>query len=92
MKHTQKGVEECCHLAQRGFIGRLSVSGLDQPDGVRMGLMLAAPAGNDIMYDDKLVEQGRNLGFSPTYSYPAIIIRATQKNMMSGPVTSVAVG
>ncbi len=29
-------------------------------DAVRMGLMLAAPAGNDIMYDDKLVEQGRN--------------------------------
>jgi valyl-tRNA synthetase len=29
-------------------------------DGVRMGLMLAAPAGNDIMYDDKLCEQGRN--------------------------------
>ncbi|MDE5661968.1 MAG: class I tRNA ligase family protein, partial [Muribaculaceae bacterium] len=29
-------------------------------DGVRMGLMLSAPAGNDIMYDDKLVEQGRN--------------------------------
>ncbi len=29
-------------------------------DGVRMGLMLSAPAGNDIMYDDKLVELGRN--------------------------------
>ena len=29
-------------------------------DGVRMGLMLAAPAGNDIIYDDKLCEQGRN--------------------------------
>ena len=29
-------------------------------DGVRMGLMLAAPAGNDVFYDDKLVEQGRN--------------------------------
>ncbi|MFI3239445.1 MAG: valine--tRNA ligase [Bacteroidales bacterium] len=29
-------------------------------DGVRMGLMLAAPAGNDIMYDDTLCEQGRN--------------------------------
>ena len=29
-------------------------------DGVRMGLMLAAPAGNDIMYDDRLCEQGRN--------------------------------
>ncbi len=29
-------------------------------DGVRMGMMLAAPAGNDIMYDDKLCETGRN--------------------------------
>ena len=29
-------------------------------DGVRMGLMLAAPAGNDVLYDDALCEQGRN--------------------------------
>ena len=29
-------------------------------DGVRMGLMLAAPAGNDILYDDALCEQGHN--------------------------------
>ncbi|MCH5226732.1 MAG: valine--tRNA ligase [Muribaculaceae bacterium] len=29
-------------------------------DGVRMGLMLGAPAGHDIMYDDSLCEQGRN--------------------------------
>ena len=29
-------------------------------DGVRMGMMLSAPAGNDILFDDKLVEQGRN--------------------------------
>ncbi len=29
-------------------------------DGVRMGMMLAAPAGNDIMFDEKLCEQGRN--------------------------------
>ncbi len=29
-------------------------------DGVRMGLMLAAPAGNDILFDDKLCETGRN--------------------------------
>ena len=29
-------------------------------DGVRMGMMLAAPAGNDILYDDKLCEQVRN--------------------------------
>ena len=29
-------------------------------DGVRMGMMLAAPAGNDILFDDALCEQGRN--------------------------------
>ena len=29
-------------------------------DGVRMGMMLSAPAGNDIMFDDKLCETGRN--------------------------------
>jgi valyl-tRNA synthetase len=29
-------------------------------DGVRMGLMLAAPAGNDILFDEALCEQGRN--------------------------------
>jgi valyl-tRNA synthetase len=29
-------------------------------DGVRMGLMLSAPAGNDILFDETLCEQGRN--------------------------------
>ena len=29
-------------------------------DGVRMGIMLAAPAGNDILFDESLCEQGRN--------------------------------
>ena len=29
-------------------------------DGVRMGMMLCAPAGNDILFDDALCEQGRN--------------------------------
>ena len=29
-------------------------------DGVRMGMMLSAPAGNDIPFDDALCEQGRN--------------------------------
>ena len=29
-------------------------------DGVRMGLMLSAPAGNDILFDEALCEQGRN--------------------------------
>ena len=29
-------------------------------DGVRMGMMLCAPAGNDILFDETLCEQGRN--------------------------------
>ena len=29
-------------------------------DGVRMGIMLSAPAGNDILFDEGLCEQGRN--------------------------------
>lgn len=29
-------------------------------DGVRMGMLLTAPAGNDLLYEDSLCEQGRN--------------------------------
>ena len=29
-------------------------------DGVRIGMLMCSPAGNDILYDDSLVEQGRN--------------------------------
>ncbi|MDX5321734.1 MAG: valine--tRNA ligase, partial [Bacteroidota bacterium] len=29
-------------------------------DGVRMGILLAAPAGNDLLFDESKVEQGRN--------------------------------
>lgn len=29
-------------------------------DGVRMGLLMAAPAGNDLLFDESLCEQGRN--------------------------------
>ena len=29
-------------------------------DGIRMGMMLSAPAGNDILFDESLCEQGRN--------------------------------
>ena len=29
-------------------------------DGVRVGMLLTSPAGNDLPFDDKLCEQGRN--------------------------------
>jgi valyl-tRNA synthetase len=31
-------------------------------DGVRVGLLLCSPAGNDILFDESLTEQGRNFG------------------------------
>ncbi len=31
-------------------------------DGVRVGLLLCSPAGNDLLYNDSLCEQGRNFG------------------------------
>jgi valyl-tRNA synthetase len=31
-------------------------------DSLRMGMLLCSPAGNDILYDEALVEQGRNFG------------------------------
>jgi valyl-tRNA synthetase len=29
-------------------------------DGVRVGMLLSSPAGNDLLFDEKLCEQGRN--------------------------------
>ena len=31
-------------------------------DGVRVGMLLSSPAGNDLLFDEKLCEQGRNFG------------------------------
>ena len=31
-------------------------------DGVRLGMLLSSPAGNDLPYDDSMPEQGRNFG------------------------------
>lgn len=31
-------------------------------DGVRMGMLLCSPAGNDILFDESQIEQGRNFG------------------------------
>ena len=41
-------------------------------DGVRMGLMLAAPAGNDIPFDDALCEQGRNFNNKIWNAFPLL--------------------
>ena len=41
-------------------------------DGVRMGMMLSAPAGNDILFDDALCEQGRNFNNKIGNAFPLV--------------------
>ena len=41
-------------------------------DGVRMGMMLSAPAGNDILFDDALCEQGRNFNNKIWNAFPLV--------------------
>ena len=46
----------------RDKLGRKMIELIEKfgADGVRMGMMLSAPAGNDILFDESLCEQGRN--------------------------------
>ncbi len=59
-------------------------------DGVRMGLMLAAPAGNDIMYDDKLVEQGRNFCNKIWNAYRLVQGWEIDDNAAAAPTSEIA--
>ena len=42
-------------------------------DGVRAGMLFSAPAGNDLLFDEKLCEQGRNFSNKPV-SYPHLTL------------------
>lgn len=50
-------------------------------DGVRMGMMLSAPAGNDILFDDALCEQGRNFNNKIWNSFRLVQGWAVDKNI-----------
>ena len=50
-------------------------------DGVRMGMMLSAPAGNDILFDDALCEQGRNFNNKIWNSFRLVQGWAVDKNL-----------
>ena len=73
-------------------------------DGVRMGMMLSAPAGNDILFDEALCEQGRNFNNKiwnafrlvkgwqvadvPTDNSPAVNSPAVNSPVVNSPVCS----
>lgn len=60
-------------------------------DGVRMGLMMAAPAGNDIPFDDALCEQGRNFNNKIWNAFRLIKGWTVDENLKPQLVSRVAV-
>lgn len=60
-------------------------------DGVRMGMMLSAPAGNDILFDESLCEQGRNFNNKIWNAFR--LVQGWQTTATGQPATSkIAVG
>ncbi|OAV72554.1 Valine--tRNA ligase [Bacteroidales bacterium Barb6] len=60
-------------------------------DGVRMGLMLAAPAGNDIPFDEALCEQGRNFNNKIWNAFRLVKGWRTDDNMEQPETAKIAV-
>ncbi len=57
-------------------------------DGVRVGMLLCSPAGNDLLYDDSLPEQGRNFANKIWNAFRLVKSWKTDKNIAEQPVWS----
>jgi valyl-tRNA synthetase len=60
-------------------------------DGVRVGMLLCAPAGNDLLYDDTLPEQGRNFANKIWNAFRLIITMRTDDNLKQPEASAAAV-
>ncbi|MFL1682804.1 MULTISPECIES: valine--tRNA ligase [Bacteroidales] len=60
-------------------------------DGVRMGMMLSAPAGNDILFDDALCEQGRNFNNKVWNAFRLVKGWAVDDNLLQPESAAIAV-
>ncbi|WP_277098784.1 valine--tRNA ligase [Coprobacter secundus] len=60
-------------------------------DGVRMGMMLSAPAGNDILFDDALCEQGRNFNNKIWNAFRLVKGWAVDDNLLQPESAAIAV-
>ena len=60
-------------------------------DGVRMGMMLSAPAGNDILFDDALCEQGRNFNNKIWDAFRLVKGWAVDDNLLQPESAAIAV-
>jgi valyl-tRNA synthetase len=60
-------------------------------DGVRVGMMLCSPAGNDLLYDDSLPEQGRNFANKIWNAFRLVKSWKTEESLAQPASSEVAV-
>lgn len=60
-------------------------------DGVRVGMMLCSPAGNDLLYDDSLPEQGRNFANKIWNAFRLVKSWKTEESLSQPASSEVAV-
>ena len=60
-------------------------------DGVRVGMLLCSPAGNDLLYDDSLPEQGRNFANKIWNAFRLVITMDTDDSIPQPPAAEAAV-
>ncbi len=60
-------------------------------DGVRVGMLLCSPAGNDLLYDDSLPEQGRNFANKIWNAFRLVITMPTDETLEQPEASKAAV-
>lgn len=60
-------------------------------DGVRMGMLLCSPAGNDLLYDDSLPEQGRNFANKIWNAFRLVMSMTPDETLPQPAASAVAV-
>ncbi len=60
-------------------------------DGVRVGMLLCSPAGNDLLYDDSLPEQGRNFANKIWNAFRLVMTMSRDEAIAQPPASAAAV-
>jgi valyl-tRNA synthetase len=60
-------------------------------DGVRVGMLLCSPAGNDLLYDDSLPEQGRNFANKIWNAFRLVMTMDRDEEIAQPPASAAAV-
>jgi valyl-tRNA synthetase len=60
-------------------------------DGVRVGMLLCSPAGNDLLYDDSLPEQGRNFANKIWNAFRLVMTMNRDESILQPPASAAAV-